>query len=199
MCRTRLVWAAALACLAWPAPAGAQGLEFGVKAGVSLSDMAFGGEDIALERRTGLLAGGFVMAPIAGRLSLQAEAIYVTKGAALDAPFISEVDLDYLELPVLARARIAGPFFAVAGPAFAYRLRARGRTTFLGETEEADLSDEFEPWDVGLAAGAGLTIWRRLEVEVRYTHGLRNIDARRGDEGPSVTNRAIALSGGFRF
>jgi hypothetical protein len=199
MIRRRVVWASVLVCLALPAAAGAQGLQFGVKAGVSLSTMDFGGEDVALERRTGLLAGGFVTMPIARRLGLQAEAVYVTKGVALEGPFASEVDLDYLELPVLARARLAGPLFAVAGPAFAYRLRARGRTTFLGETDEADLSDEFEPWDVGLAAGLGLTIRRRFEVEVRYTYGLRNIDIRRGDDGPSVTNRAVALSGAFRF
>ena len=175
----------------------AQGLHVGVKAGVASSTVEFQETDVAFDRRTGFLAGVFVTLPVARWLTLQPEALYVTKGGSLAEGAPTDLELDYLELPVLVRVPVARGLFATAGPSFAYRLRARSLTTFAGETEEIDLADEIERWDVGMAAGLGIALGR-LDVEARYTHGMRSIDAG-ADGSPGVKNRTFALSAGFRF
>lgn len=183
--------------LAGAAPAQAQGLTAGVKGGVTFTDLVFE-NDVPTTRRAGLTAGGFVTVPVFGWLAVQPEVLYATRGADFDdTPFPTSVRLDYLEVPILLRVPLGARLHVVAGPSFAYRLRARSRTTFSGATEELDLDDDIERTDLGIAAGVGVEI-RRLVVEARYTHGLRDIDAG-SDGGAAIRNRAFALLAGIRF
>lgn len=188
------------ACLVGAEPATAQGRGAGLKAGVLLSTLTFEDTDPNLERRASSVGGAFVILPLTGRFALQPEFLYARKGASLeDGARTQDVELDYLEVPVLVRLRLPGGTYATAGPGVGIRARARSRTTFGGETAEIDLKDEIEPWDIGLSAGIGLTMRRRVVVEARYTHGLRNIDRGGGEDGVRVKTRALALTAGFRL
>jgi hypothetical protein len=187
------------ACLA-AGPAWAQGRGAGVKAGVLLSTLTFEDTSLDLKRRAAPVGGAFVVLPLTGRFAIQPEFLYARKGASLeDGARTQDVELDYLEIPVLVRWRLPAGTYATAGPSIGVRLRAHSRTTFGGETDEIDLQDEIEPWDLGLSAGIGVTVWGRVSVEARYTHGLRNIDRGGGEDGVRVTTRAVALTAGFRL
>jgi hypothetical protein len=193
----RLTVLALLFTLLGAAPAAAQ-MTYGARVGVNFADVSFDAdEDVPTSGRKGLLAGVFVTIPL-GWLTVQPEAIYTVKGTSLDiGGFTNDYIVDYVEVPVLARARLPRNAYVVAGPAMAFRLRARSRTAFGGSTEEVDLDEDIESFDLGIVVGVGLDVGRWV-VDARYTHGLSDIDTDTSD-GVRARNRVVSLSAGIRF
>jgi hypothetical protein len=179
-------------------PASAQ-ITYGVRAGVNLADVSFSdGPEVPTKGRVGPTIGVFARIPVWGRLSVQPEAIYSVKGSSLEAFDLKTSYLvDYLEVPVLLRFPVTRTVHVLGGPAFASRLRARSRTEFGGSTEEVDISDDVERFDLGIAAGAGIAFGRWI-LDGRVTYGLSDTDADPSDE-VKIRNRAFSLSAGFTF
>lgn len=186
-----------LVLLVCPAPASAQ-ISYGVKGGVNLANLAFDGEgDVASSGRPGPLVGLFAVVTV-GPLTVQPEAIYTVKGASIEVDGVeSDYVVDYLEVPLLARVNVTRRLAVLAGPAFSMRLRARQRISFGASTEEIDVGDDVEPFDVGLVAGAAVSFGRWF-VDGRYTHGLSDADADAGDT-VQIRNRVVSVAAGIRF
>ena len=184
--------------LVFGAPAMAQ-MSYGAKAGVNYANVSFDGEgSVPTSGRVGLLAGGFVTIPLRGWLTVQPELIYTVKGASLNVTDIeTDFIVDYLEVPLLARFSIRRNLYAAVGPSMAFRLRAKSRTAFGGSTEELDLKDDIEDFDLGVIGAAGME-WRRWVFDGRYTHGLSDIDADTTD-AVKMRNRVFSFSVGIRF
>jgi hypothetical protein len=187
--------------LATANPSAAQGHPLGVKGGVSIATQQteINGERTSFDSRVGAVAGAFWTLPLGSRLDLQVEGLYTMKGARLSFRGIeSTFALDYIEVPVLVRARFGSGrtrYYAAGGPSTAFRVRARMRTPFNGSVEERDVADQVEEVDFGIAAGGGVEIGR-LVVDGRYTFGLTDVDT---DTTSKTRNRAIAVTAGFRF
>ncbi len=180
--------------IATVAPATAQ-MSYGVKAGVNYADVSFDG-DVASSGRVGLLAGGFATIPLFGWLAVQPEVIYTVKGTSVDVADIkSDLIVDYVEVPLLARISIRRKIYVAVGPAMAFRVRARSRTAFGGSTEEIDLNEDVESFDLGVVGAAGIDLGRWV-FDGRYTHGLSDIDAR---DDAKMRNRVLSVSAGIRF
>lgn len=193
---------AAGAVLLAAAPLLAQDGGIGAKGGVVLaSQQNSGSSTTPLDTRVGVEAGGFVNVPFGSHLSFQAEGLFTSKGGKLDVLGItSTLQIDYLEIPLLARLRLGSGsphYFVDGGAAPAVRLRARSRTAFSGATEEIDVADQVERVDLGVAAGGGV-VFGKVDAEVRYTFGVRDIDADRTD-GVRTKNRALTITAGIRF
>src|SRR5215210_1399455 len=95
----------AAALIAVASVASAQGLRFGVKAGVTLAELHedISGETTPFDFRSGLVAGGFVSWPLGSRLELQPEVLFTQKGAKISQGGGTLTQkLDYLDVPVLA-------------------------------------------------------------------------------------------------
>ena len=202
--RARIILTA-LITLTSASPLFAQLPGLGVKGGVNLATEKTSGEDAGDDDFTtfpALVAGVFMTYKVAPGLEFQPEALYSVKGARVkETGFTSTVHLDYLEVPLLARVSKRGGgrmgFYAAGGPYVAYLLRARTRTEFGPSTEELDVSEQVERADFGVSIGGGVE-WGRVVVDGRYVYGLRDIDKDHGD-GIKITNRAIAITAGFRF
>ncbi len=180
--------------IATVAPATAQ-MSYGVKAGVNYADVSFDG-DVASSGRVGLLAGGFATIPLFGWLAVQPEVIYTVKGTAVDVADIkSDLIVDYVEVPLLARISIRRKIYVAVGPSMAFRVRARSRTAFGGSTEEIDLKEDVESFDLGVVGAAGIDLGRWV-FDGRYTHGLSDIDA---SDDAKMRNRVLSVSAGIRF
>jgi hypothetical protein len=179
-------------------PAAAQ-MSYGVKAGANFANVSFDGEaDVPSSARVAPLAGAFVTIPLRGWLSVQPEMIYTVKGASLDVGGIdSDLIVDYLEVPILARVPVGRRFYLAAGPSMAVRVRARSRTSFGGSTEEIDLDEEIESFDLGVVGAAGMVFGRWI-FDGRYTHGLSDTDADTSDD-LKIRNRVFSLSAGITF
>jgi Outer membrane protein beta-barrel domain len=194
--------AIALALVAAASAASAQGMEIGVKGGLSLAE--FSGGDNAFDQaegsRKGLVAGAFLAFPLGGPLSLQPEALFAQKGSAYDFPDIDTIiKLDYVEVPLLLKARF-GVFvrpYVFAGPYVGFRLSAKADSD-AGEDgpDGVDLEDETKGIDYGYVAGAGLEIGVVL-IEARYARGLAGIASDEIDD--DIDNAVWSVLVGLRF
>ncbi|MGB2712830.1 MAG: porin family protein [Vicinamibacterales bacterium] len=182
----------------------AQGMRTGVRGGVNFTTTKTTGEDQdgAVDWQLRGVFGGFVTWRAASWIELQPEVLYAMKGAkGEEFGIVAKLLLDYIEVPVLARisrgSANARSWYVVGGPSFGYLLRAKTRADFGSSTEEIDVIDEVERFDVGIVAGGGLE-FGRIVVDGRYTHGLSDIDKDTSDD-VKVTNRALSVTVGFRF
>ena len=218
-CRARLVWiifVAALPLLA-PSTARAQFERWGVKAGVS--SMTGTGEALAEEgigRNTGFLIGGTATIGLAGPLSLRPELLFVRKGWTFTLGDTgSTINLDYLELPVLADVAVASIWgFAThvhLGPTFGVTVN-RGVDVDGGDGNlpETDPGGTLSRTEVGLAVGGSTSTEigpRTVRLDVRYRLSLTNVNERRdrqadgtrSDSPPTIRNRGLAIAVGLVF
>lgn len=184
----------------------AQGVSGGVKAGVGFATLSEdSSQDVDLDSRKGIVAGGFVTWPVGERFGVQLEGLFTQKGAAFDqAGITGTTKLDYFEVPLLFVASTAPlhskgtslQFFG--GPSIAFKVSAKGTGSFEGETTDVDIPDEaIEGVDLGVVVGAGVTFGHLL-IEGRYTVGLSNINGDTSDP-TKVKNRSLAVLAGVRF
>ena len=159
--------------------------------------------------RLGVTGGGFAVLPLNARFAMQIEALFSPKGASEPLEGFDgtiTLQLDYLEIPVLLR--VTGPTIAsnrlhlFAGPSAGVRLNAKRQTKFVGDSLSSgvveDVGDFVKRYDLGVVAGAGLDIGRRLMIDGRYTWGLTNVN--RDELNPAtIKTRLFSVMAGFRF
>lgn len=168
------------------------------------------------KKRVGLKAGIFLKIPIAGMFSLEPEALYAQNGVRIESTVSGaeavDVDLGYVEIPVLLRVDIARQShihpIVMAGGSAAYRVQckfgeASSTSTVAqdcGATGGAD--DPFKKNDYSVVGGAGLAAGLGgfgASLQVRYTHGLSNIAVDETDTTKPPKNRAFSVLLGFTF
>jgi Outer membrane protein beta-barrel domain len=198
---------AILSCVlvfAGASPAIAQGFTYGAKAGVNVSTLKLDpdeGED-AYSSQLGLIAGGFALRRLTGRLDLEPEGLFSMKGGSADVGSVdAKVRLDYVDVPVLLRYRIKGSdrrgIHAFGGPSFNFLVRARTISDLGGTKIEQDVTDDVERFELGVVGGVSVG-FGRLMVEGRYTHGISDTDKDTDDE-LKIRNRMVSVLGGIRF
>jgi hypothetical protein len=147
-------------------------------------------------------------------LSLQPELLYVQQGGKYDIALVDEGgmpvgngeliwDLDYIQVPVLAR--ISLPLLGtaiptiIAGPALAFNLSSDYTQKMSGEEVSGNI-DDISSTDLSLIIGAGMKLGAGPAgaiLEVRYNHGLTNLN---DSDGPAeIKNRSIQAMAGFSF
>lgn len=167
-----------------------------------------------------LTAGLAANISLGDRLDLQLGGSYAQKGASINIPesgldgsddeFEAALQIDYLELAVLGRARALGAddgprLHILAGPFMAFEASCQSYLKFTlgGETREdrEDCGDEGRStFDYGVAGGGeiqvGLLDNVDLSLSALYTFGLANLDDAEGSED-SVRSRALSLRAGL--
>ena len=173
----------------------------GVKIGANFSNLNFDSPDVPnFDRRTGLVAGVFVTIPASRHFDIQPEVLYSQKGAKIsEAGDKATIELDYVDIPVLARYTSGGPASVqvFGGPSFGLRTRARSKAEFGGTTQTQDIKNDVKSSDIGLVVGAGLESGR-FTVDGRYQWGLTNINKDEFDT-TKVKNRTFSVLAGVRF
>jgi hypothetical protein len=200
----------AIALLASASVAGAQDLEFGIKGGASLADLAdpddaFG--DAESSTRNGFVAGAFLAFPLGDSVSLQAEALFAQKGAKFEFENLdTTLKLDYVEVPLLLKYRFGGEGirpYVFAGPYVGFRTKAEVEVDAGGDgTSTDELEDETKSTDFGAVAGGGLEFPAgsgAFLLEARYARGLTNIASDDVDNDDEVKHAVVSLLVGFRF
>lgn len=176
-----LISLSALALVATPAVASAQGITWGVKGGAAMSNVT----EVDVDGRTGFVAGVSARAPMNPALTLEANALYVQKGA-------EDLDLDYIEVPVMLQYGFAmqgsiHPFLG-AGAHLAFNMSC--------DVDGSDCGDEVEGTDFGLtfAGGVRFGTLSRMSAEVRYDLGMSEIVS-----DSDIKNKSWLLLFGFDF
>jgi hypothetical protein len=169
----------------------------------------WGGDADESDYKAGLIAGGFVTYSIRDTYAFTAKVLFSQKGAAYtqDGGLGDDVDvktqLNYIEIPVLGRL-----FFnregtvrpnVFLGPSFGFLTGAKFKVEDEDYEDIEDYKDAFNTFDLGLAAGLGLSIRVANEmyfiVDARYTYGLSDL----GKGSGSINNQAVAVSAGLSF
>jgi hypothetical protein len=177
----------------------------GIKGGVNIANNSWDPEDAELEdSRTGMSLGGYVGIPVSRTFAVQPEALFTMKGDSEEADGLSaSTKLNYIEVPVLARAQFMHDASArpslYAGPCVGFNISANAEVDDGTGSVEADIKDEVNPIDFGMAFGGGLEIpisngKNSIGLDVRYTMGLNNINDSE-DTDSDVTNSTIQIMG----
>ncbi|RZJ34379.1 MAG: PorT family protein [Flavobacterium sp.] len=162
------------------ANAQADGVKFGVKAGVQFTN--FTGDVENSDGATGFFVGGLVDLGIAGNFHVQPELMYSQEGA-------DKASISYIRIPVMAKYYVIQGLSLQAGPELAFKVAA-----------EDDFTDNAtKSMDFGLGIGAGYELPMGLMFDLRYNLGLSNIADNDFTGGADIKNTGVQLGVGYRF
>ncbi len=144
---------------------------FGVKGGVSLSNVKFDEDIFSSDNVTGFHVGPSLEAMFAkGGLGFDVAVLYSQIGFNSDA---GDVKNDYLEVPVNLKFKFGTPIvnpYLSAGPYIAFRVA--GDETWDMNVSGVEQQIEAQSFGAGLNFGAGADLFKFLQVGVTYTLGL---------------------------
>lgn len=136
----------------------AQSFKFGFKGGLNFATINGDGADA--DSRTGYHIGAVGQIGVGPLFTIQPEILYSAQGA-------KDFDLDYLNIPILAKFKFAKLFSVEVGPQFGF---------LVNDGFETEVSDalELKSFDMSAAIGAGVE-FNKFFAQLRYNIGLTNI------------------------
>jgi len=179
---------------------------YGIKAGLSVSNLATNDGDIEKdESRKGFTAGVFANYPI-GIFAIQPELLFTQKGATYsDLGNGVQAKIDYIELPVSLQFNLLSPLYVYAGPQFSYLTSSRVEYEVTSNTDVIIDNDEsnYNRFDVGGVIGVGLRI-NTAFIDARFSKGYIDFDKNRTFESAvfearNLRNFNFQLTAGFGF
>ncbi|MEX0845908.1 MAG: porin family protein [Balneolaceae bacterium] len=196
---------------------------FGIKAGLNISEMFIEDDDGNLsddyDSKAGLHFGLIAEYPINENLNFETGLLISQKGfkGSLEETLFGEtLKADilfktlYLDIPLNAKAAHTisnKQVFGIFGPYIAIGLTGEYESEFsyMGESETDnedinwgnDEDDDLRRLDYGLNAGAGIEI-NSIQFRVSYSLGLANVSAYR-DSGTTMKHRVLSLSVAYMF
>lgn len=175
---------------------GSTDISFGAKAGLNLSNIT--GDVEGASMKIGFQVGGFAEIKISEKFAIQPELLYSAQGASFKEEFFGEtfeydINLSYLNIPVMAKYFVTDKLSLEAGPQIGFLLSAKAKSDSASE----DIKDGFNSLDFGINFGAGFDVTENINLGLRYTAGLSNIAKDSGDMKAANSNIAFAV--GYRF
>lgn len=172
---------------------------FGIKGGVNFASIT--GDDFdSPDSRTSFHVGLLAEFPLTEMFSLQAEALYSGQGfeSDVDGEIFGgegkvEYQLDYINVPVLAKVYILDGLSIEAGPQFGFKVNEEIDAN--ANADDGDLNlDEAEDFDFGVAAGVTFETPMGLFATGRYTQGFTDIVNNR-----DIKNSVFQIGVGYKF
>lgn len=186
------------------APLFAEGMTFGVKAGLNMANITGDLKDTSM--KIGMAGGAFLTYNITEMFAVQPEVLFTMKGAKGKDPDGAEGkwNINYIEIPVLLKVNLPtegkiDPFLAV-GPGIGILMSSKQ-----SDGESVDVKDYTKSTNFGIIAGAGVGYQMEkatLSLEARYEIGLATIAKNaEGDdtEVPSYKTSDISILVGYGF
>ena len=136
----------------------AQDVKLGFKGGVNFASLS-GDDTDNLDGRTGYHIGAVVQIGVAETFAVQPEVIYSAQGAEFES---LDLNIDYLNVPVLAKLKFAKFLSVEAGPQFGFVVN------------EGDDVDDIKSFDMSAAVGAGVE-FGGFFGQLRYNYGFSDI------------------------
>ena len=164
----------------------AQNVKFGLKAGLNISNLT--GDVSDNSSKTGITLGATAEFKVSDKFAIKPELMYSMLGAK-NSLVNENLNLGYLNIPVMLKYYVADKFSLEAGPQIAFLLSAKAGST--------DVKSQVNSTDFGLNFGAGYDVAKNVAVGVRYTAGLSNIAKDSGND--KVRNSNVALSLAYNF
>ena len=159
--------------------------QVGVKAGVNMSRVS-GDDADSFDSRTGLNVGLVAKTKVSDDFDVQTGLIFSQQGADYgESMYTGEYNLDYLNVPIMARFGIAEGLKLQAGPQLGFLLSATDKFNFDGGSGEEDVKDFTKSIDFGVNFGLGYEFQNGFGIDATYNLGLSNFAD--GDELSDVS------------
>lgn len=166
----------------------AQDFSFGVKGGLNVASI--GGGTLTgvsgLGSKISFHIGGVAEVPISEKLALQPELLYSAQGTNWNFVGSSNLSLDYVNLPILAKYYFLDRLSAEAGPVVGYLINTN------------DDIEDYKSIDLGIALGASFKLNDHIFFSIRYQKGISDIN-----NVDTITvnnqNNVLQLSAGYAF
>lgn len=144
----------------------AQNVNIGVKGGLNVYNIT----NTDYDQKAGIHLGILGHIHIADHWAFQPEIVYSSQGARREAN--NRLNLDYLNVPLLAQYMFDNGFRLQAGPQVGILMNAK---TIVGETK-LDVGDEYKNLDLGFSLGASYVHPPSgFGIDARYNLGLTNL------------------------
>lgn len=172
---------------------------FGVKGGVNFATVT--GDDFdSPDSRTSFHVGALAEFPLAEILSLQVEALYSGQGFKSNIPGglfggdeKVEYQLDYINVPVLAKVYIFQGLSLEAGPQFSFKVNEEIDADANADDGDLDLN-EAKDFEFGVAGGVTFETQMGLFATGRYIMGVTDIF-----EDSDAKNAVFQIGVGYKF
>ncbi len=165
----------------------AQAPRFGVKAGLNLANLTGDGADLLdLKMKPGFYVGVQGTFDITESIGIQPEVVFSAQGAKDEDDV--KYNLNYLNIPVLAKYRTPSGFFAETGPQIGFLMSAKAKD----DNDSEDIKDDFKGTDFSWVFGLGYQTQSGFGVNGRFNLGLSNI-IEDGDDDFKVKNSVIQV------
>lgn len=153
----------AIAVIGFTFSSQAQDIKFGFKGGINLATI--NGDDVAdqIDGRTGYHIGAVLQLSILETFAIQPELLYSAQGT-------DDTDIDYINIPVLAKLKFAKFFSVEAGPQFGFVVND-GFEDIPGPVEAGV---EAKSFDLSAAIGAGVE-FGGFFGQLRYNYGFTDV------------------------
>lgn len=173
-----------------------QQLKFGPKAGVNFANLS--GLDNT-EMKTGFHVGAVAEIKFNEKFSIQPEVVYSAQGAkGMLNNIEGKANLDYINIPILAKYYIVDGFSVEAGPQVGFLVKAEGKGTVNNVSVTTDVKDNFKSTDFGLGFGLAYDLPVGMFVNARYNLGLSDI-RNNTSSGDAIKNNMIQVGIGYKF
>lgn len=175
-------------------------ISFGVKGGVNFATLNGGDIDGSPDSRTSFHAGVFAEFPITTMFSIQTEALYSGQGAELNSRGSdgdrAELQLDYINVPVLAKFYILEGLSIEAGPQFSFLLNDEVdfNPNSNGGDNPTPFRDSLKTFEFGVAGGLTFQTPIGIFATARYNQGITKIA-----DDLDIQNSVFQLGVGFKF
>jgi hypothetical protein len=168
---------------------------------------------IDTKSRTGIDIGVYASIPITDKFSFEPGLQYAQKGYAMKGDLkidalkflginaSTKVEANYIDIPLVLKAKVSKGFNIYAGPQFSYLIKnnLHVNTSVLGIlliNKKLDLTDNFNRMDIGIAGGIGYQFDNGFNIKGGYDYGLARLDK---NNNYKAYNRVVKLSIGYTF
>ncbi|MEZ4779275.1 MAG: porin family protein [Flavobacteriaceae bacterium] len=171
----------------------AQGVDLGLKVGVNFANLS-DASNLDLSSKTGFVFGAFAGAKLGDKLGIQGDLLYSAQGAKSDEEGIDDIDLNYVNVPVVLKYFLTDQIHIHAGPQFGFVVddNVAKVLTSIADAESFDLSG---------IIGIGVDLPMGIRLDGRYNFGLSDVissnDKTVVDSGGK--NSVITISAGYSF
>ena len=175
---------------------------FGVKGGVNFSTVT-GDYFSDPNSRTAFNLGVLAEIPVADRISIQPEVLYSAQGYdvasidednAFDTDDNIEYQLDYIQVPLLAKIYVLDGLSVQAGPSFNFNVNEEIDYTPTENGGDIELEDQVNDFEFGGAAGLEYKFNNGFFIQGRYNYGFTEIS-----EGSDAHNSVWQAGVGYQF
>lgn len=172
--------------------ANAQETKFGVKAGLNLATLS-GGSDLAM--RPSFYVGGLVEIKVNEKFSVQPEVVYSSQGTKYKGDSDFSTQLDYINIPVMAKFLVAKGFSIEAGPQIGFLVSAKD--TYKGNS--VDIKESLSTTDFSLGFGAGYDVTENINIGLRYNVGLTKVNKNSSPGSSDIKNSVFQIGAAYKF